>query len=225
MANLHYVPANGKVPEPTLWEQRKADGQEIQNEILRTRLKKLRGELVERREVEFVIGMAMAALREQILRLPLLVAAELRELSSDRVFAIRTRIEHGVHNFLEEASETLCKAVDEPGGRYCCDGGRRRQGARLRSHSRKRRRSCSKAGSREREAALETEKGASKMIHFPSKTTRDCYAKSLLCAETARLNLETAKLRAETAALRAELRRDDANSVALWAKAFRVLKP
>jgi hypothetical protein len=112
MANLHYVGKNGQVPEPTLWEQQKADGQEILNEIARTKLKKLRGALLDRREVEFVVGNAITQLRAQLLRLPLLVASELRDLSYDRLFAIRTRTEKVVHDFLLEVSEALSKAVD-----------------------------------------------------------------------------------------------------------------
>ena len=109
---LHYVGINGKVPEPTLWEQHKADGQQILNEIARTKLKKLQGDLLDRREVEFVVGNAIAALRTELLRLPLMIAAELRDLSYDRVFAIRMRMEKVVDDFLLEASEALSKAVD-----------------------------------------------------------------------------------------------------------------
>jgi hypothetical protein len=68
--------------------------------------------LVATREVEFVVSTAIITLRAQLLRLPLLVVSELRELSHDQLHAIRMRTERAVHAFLQETSAALSKAVD-----------------------------------------------------------------------------------------------------------------
>ena len=99
-------------PKPSGLERKKETHQEILNEISSLRLKKLRGELVDKREVEFVVSTAIITLRAQLLRLPLLVVAELRELNHDQLHAIRMRAERAVHAFLEETSEALIKAID-----------------------------------------------------------------------------------------------------------------
>jgi hypothetical protein len=112
MATIRYVGKNGQAPKPSALERKKETHQEILNEISAIRLKKLRGELVDKREVEFVVSNAIITLRAQLLRLPLLVVAELRELSHDQLHAIRMRTERAVHAFLEETSAALSKAVD-----------------------------------------------------------------------------------------------------------------
>jgi hypothetical protein len=112
MATIRYVGRDGHAPKPSGLEQKKETHHEILNEISSLRLKKLRGELIEKREVEFVVSNAIITLRAQLLRLPLLVVAELRELSHDQLHAIRVRTERAVHAFLEETSAALSRAVE-----------------------------------------------------------------------------------------------------------------
>jgi hypothetical protein len=175
--------------------KQKADGQQILKGIARTKLKKLRGDLLDRREVEFVVGNAIATLRPHLLRLPLLIASELRELSHDQLHAIRMRVERAVDSFLEEASESLGKAIDP-----------RAAIAELEAEdnvgqdSAEVTRGKEDALARKRVIANEKRRAkrrkASQMIHFPSKAARDRYELSLLREENTRLSLETAKLRA-----------------------------
>jgi hypothetical protein len=112
MATIRYVGRDGQAPKPSALERKKETHQEILNEISSLRLKKLRGELVDKREVDFVVSTAIITLRAQLLRLPLLVVSELRELSHDQLHGIRMRTERAVHAFLEEACAALSKAVD-----------------------------------------------------------------------------------------------------------------
>ena len=66
------------------------------------------------REVEVVLSFGLTTLREHILRLPNLVAAELRMIDSTIVRGIRHRIDERVHQWLEEMAETLPKAISAP---------------------------------------------------------------------------------------------------------------
>jgi hypothetical protein len=77
--------------------------------------KRRSGDLLDRPEVEFLLGNALTVLRGQILRLPLLVVAELRGEDCNKVHAIRLRIEHALDSFLEEAAANLEKAADPRG--------------------------------------------------------------------------------------------------------------
>jgi hypothetical protein len=74
VSNVHY---HGKNGNPAI-DAEKVENLRIQNEISRAKLGKLNGELVSKREVTFTVGFALTRLRENILRLPNLVSAELR---------------------------------------------------------------------------------------------------------------------------------------------------
>jgi hypothetical protein len=108
MAALEY---HGKNGNPAL-DYEKIESLRIQNEISRTKLGKLQGELVSKREVSFVVAYALTTLREHILRVPQLVSADLRGLDLVMVHGIRMRVDESVRRWLEELAETLCQAVN-----------------------------------------------------------------------------------------------------------------
>jgi hypothetical protein len=92
------------------------------NEILRikkeseqAKLKRLNGDLLDRRQAEFLFNNALATLRTEILRLPTLICADLRELNYNKVFEIRRRIETTLDTFLSELATNLEKAADPRG--------------------------------------------------------------------------------------------------------------
>jgi hypothetical protein len=84
----------------------------IKNETALSKLKELNGELISRKKVEFFIQNALAILRGQILRLPLLIISELRGEDYNKVHTIKLRIEQAIDSFLDELSERLEKAAD-----------------------------------------------------------------------------------------------------------------
>jgi hypothetical protein len=109
MAHISYIGRNGG--QNADLEAAKTEALQLANELTRAKLDKLRGTVVEKRVVEFVLGQALMTLREQILRLPNLVAAELRGFDHIKVHAIRVRIDDAVRRSLDELGETLAKAV------------------------------------------------------------------------------------------------------------------
>jgi hypothetical protein len=112
MARIRYTGANGEEPPLTELEQEKLQGQRITNRISETRLKRLRGDVLEKREVVFVISNAMVILRQALMRLPALVvrAQELRDLTHEQRHAIRMSLDKAIRTALGEASEALGKA-------------------------------------------------------------------------------------------------------------------
>jgi hypothetical protein len=109
MAHVSYIGrtagSNGEL------EKAKTEALQLQNELTRVRLEKLRGDVVEKREVQFALGYALTTLREHILRVPQLVTAALRGFDHAVVHGIRMRIDESVRRSLEELAETLCRAV------------------------------------------------------------------------------------------------------------------
>ena len=96
-------------------EEAKTEALKLQNELSRVNLEKLRGDLLERREVIFVVEHTLVVLRQRILGLPALVCAELRELDHNQLYAIRRKVEGVVDDALTQAADTLVQAV-QPGG-------------------------------------------------------------------------------------------------------------
>jgi hypothetical protein len=92
MSRVHYVGANGEEPPLTELEQEKLKGQRLANEISQTKLRKLRQDLLEKREVKFVAETMAIVLRQELMRLPSLVVGDLRglRLSHEQLFTIRT---------------------------------------------------------------------------------------------------------------------------------------
>ena len=113
MARVHYVSANGAEPPLTALEEEKLAGQRLANEISQTRLRKLRQDLLEKREVRFVVETMAVVLRQELMRLPSLVAGDLRSLhlSHDQLFLIRMSVDRTVRSALGKAAETLERAL------------------------------------------------------------------------------------------------------------------
>jgi hypothetical protein len=114
MSRVHYVGKNGEPPPLTELEREKLKGQQLANDISQTRLARLRRDLLERREVVFVVENALVILRQQVMRLPSLVCGELRRssLSREQLFAIRMSMDNAAREFLSEVVAALGKAGD-----------------------------------------------------------------------------------------------------------------
>jgi hypothetical protein len=76
MAQVHYVGKNGNRE----LDRERIEGLRIQNAIARAKLQRLGGDTVSKREVTFALGHMLLLLRTQILTVPQLVSAELRDL-------------------------------------------------------------------------------------------------------------------------------------------------
>ena len=113
MSRVHYVGANGAEPPLTELEKEKLKGQQLANDISQTRLRKLRQDLLEKREVQFVVSTAAIVLRQELMRLPSLVAGDLRSLhlSHEQLFSIRTSVDRTVRSALSKAADTLERAL------------------------------------------------------------------------------------------------------------------
>jgi hypothetical protein len=107
VAQLHYVGKNG---DPAL-DRERIEGLRIANAIARAKLQRLDGELVSKREVTFALSHALILLRTQILTVPGLVSAELRDLDNAQQHRVRTRIEDVVHRFLTQLAENMEAAM------------------------------------------------------------------------------------------------------------------
>ena len=76
MAHISYIGRNGG--QNADLEAAKTEALQFANELTLAKLDKLRGTVVEKRVVEFVLGHALVTLREQILRLRLGVSVHKR---------------------------------------------------------------------------------------------------------------------------------------------------
>lgn len=114
MARIRYTGANGEEPPLTELEKEKLKGQQLANEIAQTKLRRLRHDLLEKREVRFVVETMAVVLRQELMRLPSLVLAELRgmRLGHEQLFAIRMSADKTVRGALEKASVTLERALN-----------------------------------------------------------------------------------------------------------------
>jgi hypothetical protein len=114
MSRVHYVGANGEEPPLTELEQEKLKGQRLANEISQTKLRKLRQDLLEKREVKFVAETMAIVLRQELMRLPSLVVGDLRglRLSHEQLFTIRTSVDKTVRCALDKAADTLERALN-----------------------------------------------------------------------------------------------------------------
>jgi hypothetical protein len=114
MSRVHYVSANGKEPPLTELEKEKLNGQRLANDIAQTKLRRLRHDLLEKREVKFVNETMAVVLRQELMRLPSLVMADLRglHLTHDQLFSIRMSVDKTVRSALAKASDTLQRALN-----------------------------------------------------------------------------------------------------------------
>ena len=115
MPNVNYVGVGRHNGGNGNLEREKTEALRLSNEITRAKLARLRGDVVGRKEIQFTIGFALARCREDILRIPNLVAVELRGID-DRtmVHSIRERVNARIRRVLEELAETLALAVSAP---------------------------------------------------------------------------------------------------------------
>jgi hypothetical protein len=113
MSRVHYVGANGEEPPLTELEKEKLKGQQLANDIAQTKLRRLRDELLERREVKFVNETMAVVLRQELMRLPSQVVRDLRGagLSHELLFSIRRSVDKTVRSALNTATDTLEKAL------------------------------------------------------------------------------------------------------------------
>ncbi len=112
MAHIQYIGKNGGQNGDL--EAAKTEALQLANEVTRTKLARLRGDVVGRKEIQFTIGFALARCREDILRLPNLVAAELRGFDRDVVYGVRQRVDARIRRVLEGLAESLALAVSTP---------------------------------------------------------------------------------------------------------------
>jgi hypothetical protein len=111
VAQIHYIGKNGVPPAPSELELKKIELAETQNALSRTKLERLRGELVPRREVEFVTTSAVIVLSRQLLSLPSRLVSELRpHLASENLFTVQRCADQCVRGWLEETTALLLKA-------------------------------------------------------------------------------------------------------------------
>jgi hypothetical protein len=110
MAHITYHGGNGHNPEI---EREKVESLKLANAIQRAKLEKLKGDVIDRREVEFVISSALVTLRTKILQLPKLIAADLQgRLEHAQLHAIKLRVEGQVDRALNELADDLEKSVN-----------------------------------------------------------------------------------------------------------------
>jgi hypothetical protein len=107
MAQVHYVGKNGNRE----LDRERIEGLRIQNAIARAKLQRLGGDTVSKREVTFALGHMLLLLRTQILTVPQLVSAELRDLDNAQAHRVRQRIEDSIHRFLTQLSENMEAAM------------------------------------------------------------------------------------------------------------------
>jgi hypothetical protein len=112
VAHIQYIGKNGG--QNADLEREKTEALRLSNEVQRTKLAKLNGDVVGRKEIQFTVGFALARLRENILRLPNLVSAELRGLDRAVVHGVRMRVDQRIRRVLEELGESLALAVSAP---------------------------------------------------------------------------------------------------------------
>jgi hypothetical protein len=111
--NVNYVGVGHKGGGNGDLEAAKTEALQLANEITRAKLERLRGDVVGRKEIQFTVGFALARLREEIMRVPNLVSAELRASGIDHVIVhgVRMRVDQRIRRALEELSESLALAV------------------------------------------------------------------------------------------------------------------
>jgi hypothetical protein len=104
VAHVSYIGKNGG--QNAELEKAKTEALQLQNELTRAKLQKLRGDVLDRKMVTFAIENSWALLRERIMQLPVIVAGELRDLGYERN-TVRLRVEAAINRFLTEVAESL----------------------------------------------------------------------------------------------------------------------
>jgi hypothetical protein len=114
MARIRYVSANGEEPPLTELELEKLKGQQIANAISQTKLRQIQRDLLEKREVKFVVDTKLVVLRQELMRAPSQAIVDLRSLhlSHEQLFSIRTSMDKTVRAALNTATDTLERALN-----------------------------------------------------------------------------------------------------------------
>jgi hypothetical protein len=111
VATISYLGKGNKNGHGDELDREKIEGLRLQNAIARSKLQRLAGEFVSKREVTFALSHALILLRTQILTVPGLVSAELRDLDTQAQHRVRMRVEGAVHRFLTQLSENMEAAM------------------------------------------------------------------------------------------------------------------
>lgn len=115
MSRVHYVSANGQEPPLTELEEEKLKGQRLANEIAETKLRRLHEEVLEKREVKFVVDTMAIVLQQQIMRrTPNQVVTDLRgmNLSHEVLHTIKMSVDKTLRAELDRASTAAEKALN-----------------------------------------------------------------------------------------------------------------
>ena len=114
MARIHYVSANGEEPPLTELEKEKLKGQQIANAVSQLKLRRIREEVIEKREVKFVNETMAVVLRQELMRAPSQAVRDLHSLhlGHEVLFTIRMSLDKTVRSALAKAAATLEKALN-----------------------------------------------------------------------------------------------------------------
>jgi hypothetical protein len=112
MGNVTYL--GGRNGQNPALERAKATALELQNELNRLKLEKLKGNLVEKDKVKFLIGNSLVVLRARILEeLPRQLTAQLRgHIEHAHLHGIRMKIEETARKWLHETASALEQSAD-----------------------------------------------------------------------------------------------------------------
>jgi hypothetical protein len=106
MPNVNYVGVGRPNGGNGDLEREKTEALRLSNEITRAKLAKMRGDVLDRKMVVFAVESSWTLLRERVMTLPTVVAAELRDLGYDR-HTVRLRVDAAIRRFLNEVAEHL----------------------------------------------------------------------------------------------------------------------
>jgi hypothetical protein len=112
VATISYLGKGNKNGHGDELDREKIEGLRLQNAISRTKLAKLSGDVLDRRQVEFVVSSALVTLRQRILALPGKICAGIHGLNNTELHTVRMQVERVADGALEELADTLGKTVN-----------------------------------------------------------------------------------------------------------------
>jgi hypothetical protein len=115
MARIRYV-GNGAEPPLSELEREKLKGQQLNNEISETKLRRIREEVLDRREANFVFDTVMIIIRQELMRAPSLAVRSLHglHLSHEVLHAVRMSVDKTVRSVLNQAADLAEKFTKTP---------------------------------------------------------------------------------------------------------------
>jgi hypothetical protein len=117
MSRVRYVGSSGQEPPLNELEKEKLKGQQLNNEISQTKLRRLHEEVLDRREASFVFDTVMIIIRQELMRAPSLAVREpelLRSLSPEQLHAVRMSVDRTVRSALNQAADLAEKFTKSP---------------------------------------------------------------------------------------------------------------